>query len=188
MSDEKAPEYAGALAEFSALRSEIEERIRAQLQILFFQLTITGAVFGFVLSTNNNTGMLLVLPISSYLLCGRLVSLHFGILFAARYIREVLSARVPDGLGWEQWQRASRLQETAAPRPIWVLVLPLQLAFTGTGALALAWSFPAIFAVPDFWQIARVGMAVVWLTGALATAISARLLVKARMRAVGKSD
>ena len=36
----------GALAEFMALREEIQERFRANQQLLSIQLTLTAAVFG----------------------------------------------------------------------------------------------------------------------------------------------
>jgi hypothetical protein len=51
---------------------------RAQLQFLSLQLTLSGAVFGFAISRTGMTGLLLIVPFSSYLLCGRLVSQHFG--------------------------------------------------------------------------------------------------------------
>ncbi|MDG9675806.1 hypothetical protein [Micromonospora sp. DH14] len=40
----------GPLAEFSALRQEIQELIKAQQQLLSLQLTVSATIFGFAIS------------------------------------------------------------------------------------------------------------------------------------------
>src|SRR5262249_48999038 len=89
--------FEGPLAEFRALRQEIEDPIKAQHQILSLQLTLTAAIFGFVISRSGLTPLLAIVPISSYLLCGRLVSQHVGTVHASEYIMSELSGRVPGG-------------------------------------------------------------------------------------------
>lgn len=169
----------GPLAEFSSLRQEIDELKRTQFQILALQLTAAGAVFGFVLSVASKSPLLLVLPVSSYLLCGRYVSEHFGTLLAAHYIRAELSPRVPGGLRWEAWLRSDHQFKHVLPRRALVSTLPLLLGFPGTGALALAWSFEPIYMPVDgIWNSGRGGLVAVWLVGLAATGISAWLLVR----------
>lgn len=109
--------FDGPLAEFSALREEIQARVKAQQQMLSLQLTLSGAVFGFAISQPGKTALLLIVPFSSYLLCGRLVAQHFGTLRVAKYIKEDLSDRVPGGLRWEQWleQQQSRRPHLLVP-------------------------------------------------------------------------
>jgi hypothetical protein len=50
MTADEAPEHIGPLAEFVALRTEIERRATIQWHVLALQITIAGAVFGFALS------------------------------------------------------------------------------------------------------------------------------------------
>lgn len=45
----------GALAEFTALRQEIQQRAQMQHQLLSLQLTLSGAVIGFSLSDSGRT-------------------------------------------------------------------------------------------------------------------------------------
>ncbi|GAB3649580.1 hypothetical protein [Glycomyces tarimensis] len=68
----------GPLAEFSALRQEILERVKAQQQLLTVQPTVTATIFAFAVSQQDMTAVMLIVPFSSYLLCGRLVASHFG--------------------------------------------------------------------------------------------------------------
>ena len=131
----------GPLAEFSALREEIQERVKAQQHMLSLQLTLSGAVFGFSISRPGMIALLLIVPFSSYLLCGRLVAHHFGTLRVAKYIREELNGQVPGGLRWEEW-----LERQQCRRPHFLgSALPLLLTFVGASVLALGWTIGYVF-------------------------------------------
>lgn len=164
--------HEGPLAEFSALREEIQERIRAQQQILALQLTLAGAIFGFVISRPGMTALLLIVPFGSYLLCGRWVAQHFGVVQVARYIREELSGRVPGGLRWEEW-----LEQHRRRRPHFLgLTLPLLFTFVGMSVLALGWTMWYVFVRGGMGILPRLGLMAVWLVG-LATAGVSTVLV-----------
>lgn len=168
------PGFNGPLAEFAALREEIQERVRAQQQLLTVQLTLAGTVFGFALSQHGMTALLLIVPFSSYLLCGRLVAQHFGTVRVARYIREELSARVPGGLGWEEW-----LEGQHKRRPHFLgLDLPLLLTFVGASLLALAWTAGQVYTGAGVGTLPRLGLALVWLVGLSTTGLSTMLLLQ----------
>jgi len=171
--------HEGPLAEFVALRQEIDDFRRAQFQILALQLTITGAVFGFVLSAANISALLLVLPISSYLLCGRYVAQHLGTLIDALYIRVELSPRIPGGLGWEAWRHGPAVSRLGLPlqRRLWLSTIPLLLGFPGSAILALAWSASLFLPLSGPLTPGEAGLAAVWLIGTTATVASAWLLI-----------
>lgn len=165
----------GPLAEFAALRAEIQDRVRAQQQMLSLQLTLTGTVFGFTISRPSMIALLLIVPFSSYLLCARLVAQHFGILIVAKYIREELSGQVPGGLGWEQWLQTRR---HARPYYFLGLGLPLLLTFVGSGVLALGWAAGFVLTSHNLTAISRAGLIMVWLAGPTATALSAIMVLQ----------
>jgi hypothetical protein len=169
----EAQGFEGPLAEFSALRQEIDERVRTQNQLLTLQLTFCGAVFAFAISRAGMIALLLVVPVVSQLLCGRLVAQHFGTLQASRYIREELAERIPGGLGWEQW----RIGNT---RGLHMLgsTIPLFLTFVGSSLVALAWTSRLAFVTGDVGWAARAGLILIWLTGLFATSMSAMLLTQ----------
>jgi len=100
-----ADEAAGPLAEFTALRAEIERRTTIQWNVLALQIAIAGAVFGFALSASRREILLLVIPIATYMTFGRYIIHAVSISRIGRYIRTDLSLRVPGGLHWEEWQR-----------------------------------------------------------------------------------
>jgi hypothetical protein len=166
--------FDGPLAEFSALRNEIQDRVKAQQQMLSLQLTLSGAVFGFAISRPGMTALLLIVPFSSYLLCGRLVAQHFGTLRVAKYIREELSGRVPGGLRWEQW-----LEQQQSRRPHFLgSVLPLLLTFVGASVLTLAWTFGYVFVHGNMAIFPRLGLVVLWLVGVATASLSTTLLLR----------
>lgn len=164
--------FEGPLAEFAALREEIQERVRAQQQLLSLQLTVSAAVFGFAITQAGMTILLLIVPFSSYLLCGRLVAQHFGTLRVAKYIMEELSGRIPGGLHWEQWLR----RQSSSPHLLG-FTLPLLLTFVGTGVLSLAWTAGSV--LRDSVVVApRVGLMVLWFLGLVATGLSTVLVLQ----------
>jgi hypothetical protein len=165
--------FEGPLAEFSALREEIQERVRAQQQLLTLQLTLSAAIFGFAISRQGMAALLLIVPFSSYLLCGRLVAQHFGTLRVAQYIREELSERVPGGLGWERWLRLK-------PRNPHVLgsMLPLLLTFVGGSLLASGWTIRYVFLREDVAAASRTGIVTLWFLGTVAAGLSTMLVLQ----------
>lgn len=174
MSIQTSQGFDGPLAEFAALRTEIQERVKGQQQMLSLQLTLAGAVFGFAISRPGLTALLLIVPFSSYLLCGRLVAQHFGTLRVAKYIKEELSGKVPGGLRWEEW-----LEQEQRRRPHFLgSALPLLLTFTGASVLALGWTSAFVFAHGDLAAIQRLGLVVVWLVGLAAAGLSTMLVLQ----------
>jgi hypothetical protein len=150
----------------------MELRSRHQNQIVTLQLTLTGAVFSFALTRPDLEMALLIVPISSYLLCGRYASQHGAIKRIARYIRDELSARVPGGFGWEHRIRAE-------PRKDRLLgwFLPFMLAFPGASVVALAWTSELVYAERQI-SLASSVPAGAWLLGSLGTVFSCYLLLR----------
>ncbi|QFZ18753.1 hypothetical protein [Saccharothrix syringae] len=171
--DSKIIDFDGPLAEFSALRDEIQERVKSQQHLFSLQLTLASAVFGFSLSRPNMIALLLIVPFSSYLLCGRVVAHHFGTLRVAKYIKEELSPRTPGGLHWESW-----LDRQQGRPHMLGSTLPLLLTFVGAGALALAWVSGYVFAGGNVAVLARCGLVAIWLSGLVTTGLSAVLVLQ----------
>lgn len=162
--------HEGPLAEFNALRGEIINRNAAQQNLFVVQLTISGAIVSFAVASPERTLLLLILPITSFLILIRYAIHHVGIVDIARYIEEKLSDRVPGGLHWEQWVRSNRRGGSRLYR-----LHPLYLSHPGVGVLALAAAFPTVYFEPDPSVVARLVLIVGWLVGA--AAVVAALLV-----------
>jgi hypothetical protein len=133
------------LAEFTALRSEIESRSRSQWAIYALNLTVNGAVWGAALSHKVDWRVILILAFLSPL---------FGVLWLdhAGTIRRIgegyidthlrgLAVGIADRavLDWERWRRAT-------PGPLWmrlVYTVCQMTSFAGAPALALGvmWHF-----------------------------------------------
>jgi hypothetical protein len=163
----------GPTAEFVALREEMQERFKAQQMLLSLQLTLVATIFGFGISQHGVAALPLIVPFSSYLLCGRQVAQHFAGQRIGRYITDELTPRVPGGLGWEQWLRG----RTRAPH-ILGSTLPLLLTYTGASLLALAWTFGFIFLRAGHPANVRVGLGALWLLGLVATGLSTVLVLQ----------
>jgi hypothetical protein len=160
------------IAEYASLRGEIDSRAKYQQQILALQLTLTGAIFGFALSRASLTGLLLVIPASSYLLCGRYIAQRTAIRQISTYIRDVLDRRVAGGFGWVAWSRNNpRINRSVD----WLV--PMLLTFPGASVLALGWAFPLTFYQPRVAVAARIGLIMLWVVGAFGTAMAARMIV-----------
>jgi len=165
----------GPLAEFGALRQEILQRQATQHNVLALQLTISGAVFSFALTGASRSGFLLIVPISTYLLCSRFVEDHVGIGQLGRYIREHLSPRIPGGLDWESWI-ARNPANFGIPGLLWVYAY--YVTYPGVAVLALGAAAPSTF---TFGHGSRplavtVGLSAVWLIGLSVTALCCLLL------------
>lgn len=170
------------MAEFSALRQEILERVKAQQQLLSLQLTVTATIFGFAISQQDMTAVMLIVPFSSYLLCGRLVAHHFGTVRVAEYITTHLSNRVPGGLHWEAWLR----RRPYKPHLLGSL-LPLLLTFAGASVLSLASTLGFVFSRVDVGAATRIGFTGIWLGGLTATVLPVVLVLQMSGRAPVRS-
>ncbi|MEU6024261.1 hypothetical protein [Micromonospora sp. NPDC047134] len=160
-------DYDGALAEFNSLRAEMDSRYKYQQQILALQLTLTSATIGLSLSEPVPLGFLLIVPLTSYLLCARYVGQRSAIRWASRYITDQLSPRVPGGLGWSRW-----VAENRRPGQLFDWYLPLLICFPGASLLALGWTTQVVFAPGHHSIWAAVGLVIIWLVGLSATAAS----------------
>jgi hypothetical protein len=160
--------HAGALAEFAALRQEVERRTTLQHNLFVLQLTLSSAIFGFALSGQGRVLLLLIVPIVTYMLCGRFVSQHYGIVYAGQYIREVLDLKVPGGLSWERWIIDHRRRRMFFLE--WVD--PHYVTFAGVAFLALAWTAPPVFSFREVNAVLNIAALVIWLIGLVAAAAS----------------
>jgi hypothetical protein len=164
-------EYEGALAEFHTLRIEIDSRSKFQQQILGIQLSLTSAIVAFGLSRPEFTGIMFIVPLSSYLLCARYVGQRTAIRWAARYIDEHLNPRVPGGLGWTRWSLSNRRPDRVVD---WFV--PLTICFPGASLLALGWTWGLLMSTGG--PLARAGVSALWIVGAFATVVSTYLLAR----------
>lgn len=167
----------GPLAEFAALRAEIDRRSTLQHNTIALQITSAGAIFGFAVSAANRTTLLLILPITSYMLTARFVAYYYGITLIASYITTVLSRQIGGGLQWEDWRRDNlRKHEDRAL----TLVNPLFIIFPGVGTLALV---VALVTAPskdfeNFSWFTIAGFIFAWSIGAVLTALAFRLVLQ----------
>ncbi|RZU48793.1 hypothetical protein EV385_0517 [Krasilnikovia cinnamomea] len=164
-------EYEGALAEYTTLRAEIDSRYKYQQQILALQLTLSSAIFAFGLSRPSLVGILMIVPLSSYLLCGRYVGQRTAIRWASRYITKELSERVPGGFRWSVWAAENR-----RPGRLLDWYLPLIICFPGASLLALGWTARFVFHPDHHSGWATAGVVSVWITGLMAVGTSSYLL------------
>ncbi|WP_326629829.1 hypothetical protein OIE67_38750 [Nonomuraea fuscirosea] len=157
--------HEGPLAEFAALRQEIESRETRRQNLFNLHITASGAVFGFVLAGGRSSLLLLILPITTYLFCARFAMHSYGVFKIGRYIRDDLTHRVPGGLQWEEWQ-----EKQAVPLRIPRLVYPNFIAFPALALAALIWTAPTVFVGwPQALIAARIGALTAWTIGVVAT-------------------
>lgn len=156
------------LAEFTAMRQEVERRRTLQHNLFVLQLTFSAAVFSFALSDQRRVLLLLIVPVVTYMLCGRFVSQHYGIVHAGQYIREVLDERMSGALSWERWIIEHRR------RKLFFLewVDPHYVTFAGIAYLALAWTGPYVFVFRTPNAVLGVTTIALWVLGFVAAAAS----------------
>ena len=151
-----------ALAEYTALRAEVTNRITGQDTMLNLYMTATAAIFGLALSGRVNSLILLVLPALSA--AARLLyhnhNLHIRLVSA--YLRDQLRPLVTDRLGesrllgWGQryaaYERGSRWRRLAHPAGLAILfpapalvALALVVPHLASPWTWLAWSFGWLF-------------------------------------------
>jgi hypothetical protein len=80
---------------------------------------------------------------------------------------------VPGGLSWEAWLEA---QQRERPHLLG-FALPHPLTFVGAGMPALAWTAGFVFYRDGVDVLPRLGLAAVWLMGAVTTALCAVLVL-----------
>lgn len=156
----------GPLAEYSALRQELTARLSFMHQIMGFQLTITGTIAAISLSAADRSSLLLILPWSSYLLCGRYISQEHGVDRILEYTRRHLSKAIPGAVGWEQWIIDNPRQLTKLG---WFI--PLTVAFPGASIFALAWTAQTVIHA-NLVSIRGLMLLLFWLSGLTLTALS----------------
>jgi hypothetical protein len=101
-----------ALAEYAALRAEIDRRAGTQWSVFALQIGSSGAIGSLAISSRSNIGLLLLIPLSSYMLGTRYILHDFHIRVIHRYIGTSLSLRLSNDLGWEDWKMEALAQET----------------------------------------------------------------------------
>ncbi|WP_346104471.1 hypothetical protein [Nonomuraea maheshkhaliensis] len=164
--------HEGPLAEFAALRQEIEGRETQRQNLFNLHITASGAVFGFVLSGSRNPLLLLIIPITTYLFYARFIMHSHAIFKIGRYIRDDLTHRVPGGLRWESWH-------VKQPIPLRIprFAYPSLIAFPGPSFAALIWTAATVFMG---WQqatmLARISAILAWLVGLAAAGFTVALV------------
>ena len=128
------------LAEYSALRAEIERRSNIQWNVFALQVTTAGTIAGLAISQVSMFALLLLVPWSSFMFGSRYILHDFHIRLISRYVRDSLSTRLDGQLQWDSWKKAS-LPDNADRRwfsPIgWNITHPTRLAFEGIAVTAL---------------------------------------------------
>jgi hypothetical protein len=87
------------------------------------------------ISHASDIALLLVIPLSSYMLGSRYILHDFHLKLISRYIRDSLSGRLGGHLAWENW-KISQITPDTGPRgwltpAAWNLLHPTRLAFEG---------------------------------------------------------
>lgn len=164
------------LAEYAALRAEVDRRATVQWNVLALQLTSTGVIASLAISHTAEIGLLLVIPLSSYMLGSRYILHDFHLKLISRYIRDSLSGRLGGNLAWESWKISQITPETGPQGWLtptaWNLLHPTRLAFEGVAWLAL---LTAALAAAYNWRDKApawglvLGFALLWILGALGT-------------------
>jgi len=142
MTSELEPDGAQiALAEYSALRSEIERRAGIQWNVFALQIGSAGAVASLAIASSTRIALLLLIPAASYMLGSRYILHDFHIKLIQRYIATDLSPRLGGALRWEAWKRDALAEPPGAARWLtvrgWTQLHPTRLAFLGPAVLAL---------------------------------------------------
>jgi hypothetical protein len=164
------------LAEYAALRTEVDRRANVQWNVFALQITSAGVIASLALSHVSDVALLLVIPLSSYMLGSRYILHDYHLKLISMYIRDSLSQRLGGSLVWESW-KISQTRGDVEPRrwltPTgWNMLHPTRLAFEGVAWLAL---LTAALAAAYSWRDKApgwgliLGFAVLWILGALAT-------------------
>jgi hypothetical protein len=164
------------LAEYAALRAEVDRRTNVQWNVVALQITSAGVIASLAISHVSDIALLLVIPLLSYMLGSRYILHDRHLKLISGYIRDSLSGRLHDHLEWDSW-KMSRIESDAqwerwmTPTG-WNLLHPTRLAFEGVAWLAL---LTAALAAAYTWRDKApgwgliLGFALLWILGALAT-------------------
>src|SRR3954465_15202753 len=90
----------GALAEYSALRTELLQLSQQMTNLFALHVGAAGSILSVSLASADKRYVALVLRVVSFLFCARYFWLTQAILNIGRYTRDKLSGQVPGGLGW----------------------------------------------------------------------------------------
>jgi hypothetical protein len=170
MSSDAGPDVQPLLAEYAALRAEIERRTNLQWSVFALQLASAGAITSVAISTAGNLALLLLVPVSSYMLGSRYILHDFHIKLIRRYLRDEHGLR--DVLGWERWRRGELTTTTSRRWFSWKLLHPTRMAFEGVAILTL---LAVLVAAAYLWTAQLPGWAVVaggvsgWVLGVAVT-------------------
>ena len=171
MGDDGEWDQSAALAEFAALRAEIVARQGHQHTFMSLNLTIAGTVFGFALAQPHRILVLLVLPYTTFMTCGRYIAHDYGIEQIGDYIRRSLSARVKGGLGWEDYINQNRV---TPGRRLFFGIDPLFVGFPGVAAVALAFCVSPLVRAFGSFSVSDALLALLWTLGLLLVSLSFR--------------
>lgn len=177
------PISAGPLAEFTALRQEIERRSNIQHNLFALQLTAAAVIFSFALSGTGRAELLLIIPISTFMLCGEYADQIYGMNNAARYINGELDPWVPGGLKWESWSHNPRnVDQRCLLRTV-----ALMVAFPAVAIGALAWAAPNVlwsgYPLTKTHIVAggvQAALITVWAIGVVASAFDIWIILRAQ--------
>jgi hypothetical protein len=163
------------LAEYSALRAEVDRRASVQWNVLALQISSAGVIASLAISRVADIALLLVIPLSSYMLGSRYILHDYHIKLIGRYIRESLSGRLGGHLQWESWRIDHMAPDVKPCRWLtatgWNVLHPTRLAFEGVAWLSLV---AAAFGVAYAWRdkapgwVLILGFALLWVLGGLA--------------------
>jgi hypothetical protein len=130
-----------SLAEYSALRSEIDRRAGTQWNVFALQIGSAGAIASLAIASSGRIALLLLVPAASYMLGSRYILHDFHIKLISDYITTDLSPRLGGVLRWEGWKHDALAERTNSGRWLtvdgWNPVHPTRLAFLGPAVLAL---------------------------------------------------
>ena len=90
------PEREAVLVEYQALRAEMEQRATIQWNVFALQITSAGVIASLAIASASHNALVLLIPLSSYMLGTRYIFLDFHIKLASRCIRDALSKRLDD--------------------------------------------------------------------------------------------
>jgi hypothetical protein len=155
-----------AVAEFTALRTEALQAFSMEWTIIAFQLTATGALFSFALTSHSRTGFLLIVPIVSYVLSGRYLRNDRIFIMIGVYIRTDLRFRI-HGLDFEKWYK-----EFPNPTHFLQSLAYGPSVFSGISFVSLAWVVPYILFAHKISEFSRWMLGIVWVLDFTATVIS----------------
>lgn len=164
------------LAEYAALRTEVDRRATVQWNVFALQITSAGVIASLALSHVSDIALLLVIPLSSYMLGGRYVLHDHHLKLISRYTRDSLSQRLGGNLAWESWKNSQTRRDGGVRSWLtptsWNMLHPTRMAFEGVAWLSLviaglAGAYSWRDRAPAWGLI--LGFALLWVLGALAT-------------------